>query len=126
MMPALVNAGQQPEILKCALPFKKSGAGPVVIGGNGLGQPGVQIMLAGLAVVVQLRIAEGRMDEALALLGAVWHHPALGDDARDDVEFWVMPSLRERLAQEEIQAGMEAGRELDLDEVAEAFLAQVG
>jgi hypothetical protein len=83
-------------------------------------------LLAGLSVLVQLRDAEGRVDEALALLGAVWHHPALGDDARDDVEFWIMPSLREQLAQEEIEAGMEAGREQDLDQVADAFLAEVG
>ena len=36
-----------------------------------------------------------------------------------------MPRLEEMLTPEEIQAGMEGGKDLDLDEVIDAFLAEV-
>jgi serine/threonine protein kinase/tetratricopeptide (TPR) repeat protein len=71
-----------------------------------------------------LRVAQGRIDEALAILGLAWEHPALGSDAREDTEYWIMPRLEETLTPEEIQAGMEKGHDLDLDEVIDAFLAE--
>ncbi len=72
-----------------------------------------------------LRVAQGRIDEALALLGLAWEHPALSSDGRQDIEYWIMPRLEETLTPEEIQAGMAKGRDLDLDEVIDAFLAEV-
>ena len=81
-------------------------------------------LVAGLAALVPLRVAEGRMDEALALLGLAWHHPAAGSDVRDDLGFWVMPELEVRLTPEEMEAGMAKGVGLDLDEVVDGFLAE--
>jgi tetratricopeptide (TPR) repeat protein len=71
-----------------------------------------------------LRLAQGQIDEALALLGLVWEHPALSSDSRQDSEYWIMPRLEETLTPEEIQAGMAKGHTLDLDEVIDAFLAE--
>jgi hypothetical protein len=48
----------------------------------------------------------------------------LPSDSREEVEYWIMPRLEETLTPEEIQAGMENGRDLDLDEVIDAFLAE--
>ena len=72
-----------------------------------------------------LRVAQGRIDEALALLGLAWEHPAFSSDARQDTEYWIMPRLEEMLTPEEIQAGMAKGQALDLDEVIDAFLLEV-
>jgi serine/threonine protein kinase/tetratricopeptide (TPR) repeat protein len=74
--------------------------------------------------VAFLRVAQGRIDEALALLGLAWAHPALSSDVRQDTEYWIMPRLEETLTPEEIQAGMAKGQALDLDEVIDAFLAE--
>jgi serine/threonine protein kinase/tetratricopeptide (TPR) repeat protein len=71
-----------------------------------------------------LRAAQGRIDEALALIGLAWEHPATSSDGRQDIEYWIMPRLEETLTPEEIQAGMAKGRDLDLDEVIDAFLAE--
>jgi hypothetical protein len=57
------------------------------------------------------------------LVGLSWHHPALSADERQEIETLIMPELEARLSSEEIQAGMEKGRDLDLDEVVDAFLA---
>lgn len=71
-----------------------------------------------------LRVAQGRIDEALALLGLIWAHPALSSDSRLDAEYWIVPRLEGTLTPDEIQAGMERGQALDLDEVIDAFLIE--
>jgi serine/threonine protein kinase/tetratricopeptide (TPR) repeat protein len=81
-------------------------------------------LVAGLSALVQVRVLEGWIDEALALLGLVWHHPAVGGDVREDLEFWVMPELEARLTPEEIEAGMTKGQDLDPDDVVDAFLGE--
>jgi hypothetical protein len=71
-----------------------------------------------------LRVAQGRTGEALAILSLIWEHPALSSDSRQDTEYWIVPRLEEMLTPAEIQAGMERGQALDLDEVIDAFLLE--
>jgi len=76
------------------------------------------------ASIAHAAIAEGDYPRGLWLLGFVARHPATTSDLQADVERYIMPKLRKKLSEEEIQVGMEAGVDLDLDTVIDEYLAE--
>ena len=83
--------------------------------------------LSGVGAEGERLLALGETDRGLALLGLARHHPASSADIRTDIQmgldFWA-PRLG--LSGTEIEAGMAAGKGLDLDQVIDQFLGSKG
>jgi tetratricopeptide (TPR) repeat protein len=83
---------------------------------------------AQLYVVVVLAGAmtlDGDVDTALAWLGMVKAHPAASADIHIDMD-GILEILGESLTQQEIESGMEKGRDLDLDELMDLISEEYG
>lgn len=84
---------------------------------------------AGVVCLGAIRLAEGDLGGGLALLGLARNHPAAGGDELKDIRYVLDGLLGEKLAegalsQVEIEAGMAAGKEMDLPAVVEQFLSK--
>ena len=79
------------------------------------------IGLPALISLADVRHAEGRSREALALLGLVSAHPANRQDHRNEVERVLGVILRD-VAPDAVAAGLQAGAGLDLDQVVTRLL----
>ncbi|GAB4580821.1 MAG: hypothetical protein Fur0022_35630 [Anaerolineales bacterium] len=79
-------------------------------------------VLTGLVGLAWIRAFEKNSEEALSILGAVFHHPAGQDEnIRGDTEP-VIELLRHELSENEIRHGLEQGKLLDIDLLVEKFL----
>ncbi len=81
-------------------------------------------LVAELANIAHAAIVNDDISRGLELLGFTTKHPAASSDTHDNFERFAMPRLRAALSEEEIQAGMEAGVDLDLDTVIDEYLAE--
>ena len=70
----------------------------------------------------RLLVQEGEYERAAQILGLALHHPASYIEVEDDAQP-VLEELRKALAAEELQAALERGRALDLDQVVDDILA---
>lgn len=76
-----------------------------------------------LAQVVRLRARAGQEKQAAELLGLALHHPA-ADATVERTREELLPSLRELLGPEELEAALARGAEMDLDQVVAEILAE--
>ena len=81
-------------------------------------------MLSNISGIGDFKIVDGDIEYGLALYGLQQFHPAAGaqqplDELVEDLE-----DLGVKLTLEEIEAGMEKGKELDMEEEIAKFLAE--
>lgn len=66
---------------------------------------------------------EGDTQKGLQLFGLAYHHPAASGAIKHAVDNEHMPQLLEEFTENQIQTGMNAGKDLDLDTVINEYLA---
>jgi tetratricopeptide (TPR) repeat protein len=81
-------------------------------------------LISSLTVLANQAIVENDYQRGLELLGLISNHPATMSDVKDEVNQLLMPRLRTVFSEEEVQAGMEVGMNLDLDTVIDNYLAE--
>jgi tetratricopeptide (TPR) repeat protein len=79
-----------------------------------------------LTVVARKAFAAKDIHRALRLSGFLYNQPAASSDAKRAIDEDLLPKLRESLSEKQIQAGMEAGKDLDLDTVIDGVLSEQG
>jgi hypothetical protein len=67
-------------------------------------------------------IREGEHERAAQLLGLALRHPAANIEVEDDAQP-VLAELREMMSEDELEAALERGKALDLEQVVDEILA---
>jgi tetratricopeptide (TPR) repeat protein len=83
----------------------------------------VPLILESLAGVAWLRAKAGHYTQAAELLGLVLGHPALGEGFRWYLD-QVLATVREALPTDELEAALERGKRLDLEQVVAEILKE--
>ena len=78
---------------------------------------------AAIAIAHQMVVA-GDYQKCLQIVGLIFHHPAASYDIKTNQ--LLMSKLRVVLSEDEIQAGMGLGKELELDTVIDEYIADEG
>jgi hypothetical protein len=80
-------------------------------------------LLGHILTIAKLRLAENNFTSALALLGLARQHPASDSDIIEQVD-GLLDKVQTTLPEAEIEAGLEAGKTLDLAVVIAEFLRE--
>jgi serine/threonine protein kinase/predicted ATPase len=68
-----------------------------------------------------VEMTDGKIDRALTLFGLAFFHPASETNVREDAEPYIN-TLRQQIPQSEIDAGLERGKSLNLDQVVKDLM----
>ncbi len=83
-------------------------------------------VLAALSVAARTKLVQGRVTEGLQLLGLARYHPAVGADVLEDIARWLDDARNTlSLSETDIEAGLNAGKTLDVDTSVEALLQEL-
>jgi tetratricopeptide (TPR) repeat protein len=83
----------------------------------------LSLALGALARIARLQLRAGYGERAGAWLGLVQHHPATQQETREEIDS-ILVGLREEWSREQLEAALEAGQGLDLDEIVSEVLAK--